>query len=86
MHASPFSSSIVGEMPWMWCNRRLRVRYQVWWEHLETLESERIVGTFTHLTWLGAAADLARLPPQVGRNYRRLIVEVSYIEQEFEPE
>ena len=62
---------------WAWCGRRVRRRYQVWWEDTETLESDVVLGARTHLTEERARAELATLGPPRGTGYRRLIVELS---------
>ena len=62
---------------WVYCGRRVRRRYQVWWEDLETLESNQVQGTGSHLTE-GARLELASLGPRRGGRYRRLVVEVSW--------
>ena len=68
-------------MSWVWCGRRLRKRYECWWEDTETGESNKIAGSGDpHLTIGGAVAQLEaieQLNPAADRGFRRFVAEVS---------
>ena len=63
---------------WAWCGRRVRRRYQVWWEDVETLESDLVVGASSHLTVEDARTELNALGPLRGTGYRRIVVEINW--------
>ena len=71
------------KMPCVWCDRRIKRRFQVFWEDLEISESDKAPNTSSHLTVQGAEKELARLfapvtPAGGVAAYRLSVVEVSW--------